>query len=154
MTWEDLEERFRSKVRVGGPDDCWEWTGTRHRYGYGEYRSHGGKFRASRYLFERVIGPIPPTLCVLHRCDNPPCVNPKHLFLGTHGTNMRDSARKGRKAKGEKHSRAKLRQVQVEMIRRLYDEMEVPLVHLARLYGITPMGIGNIVHRRKWRHVA
>lgn len=157
MTWDELPERFRNKVRVAGPDECWEWTAHRGFDGYGIYvpGPERGNARAHRYAFERTIGPIPlDTLCVLHRCDNPSCVNPKHLFLGTRGTNVRDCTRKGRRARGEKNPAAKLQQKQVEMIRSLWVGMEVQQRYLARLYGVTSRVVFDIVHRHKWRHVA
>jgi len=100
MDWDDLDKRFRKKVRVAGGDECWEWTGGRFSNGYGVYwsRDHQGAMRAHRFVFMRMIGPIPDGLFVLHRCDMPTCVNPRHLFLGTQATNMRDRHRKGRTA--------------------------------------------------------
>jgi HNH endonuclease len=154
--WGDLEERFRSKVRVATSDECWEWTAARDRDGYGEYFVDRPRTSAAahRYVFERVIGPIPLGLCVLHRCDVPACVNPKHLFLGTQGTNVRDCSRKGRRAKGEKNSVAKLRQSEVEMLRRIHGEMEVTHGYLARLYGVSRPTVTFILHRATWQHVA
>jgi hypothetical protein len=157
MPWEDLEERFRSKVRVAGDDECWIWTGRRHPFGYGEYgvknpaKADHDKVRAHRYVFERLVGPIPLGLFVCHRCDVPACVNPKHLFLTTHEGNVRDCVRKGRQAAGESNGGAKLQRSQAEMIMRLYDEMRVSQRYLARLYGVTQMVISKIVRGETWR---
>ena len=95
-----LEERFWAKVVVLGPDDCWEWRGTRLKTGYG--LMHGGSGSAKRWeIAHRVswmvhFGEIPEELVICHRCDNPPCCNPAHLFLGTKADNNRDRASKGR----------------------------------------------------------
>jgi len=75
---------------------CIEWTGARHRFGYGDLRIGGKLYRAHRLAWEREHGPIPAGMSVLHRCDNPPCYNVDHLFLGTQADNNRDMAAKGR----------------------------------------------------------
>lgn len=90
-----FEERFWAKVDKG--DGCWEWTGGRANRGYGHVEPVRGQNRsAHRVSWELTNGPIPDGLWVLHRCDNPPCVRPSHLFLGTHADNMRDMEAKGR----------------------------------------------------------
>jgi HNH endonuclease len=155
--WEDLEERFRKKVRVAGPDECWEWIGARYPLGYGVCWStdHKKAIRTHRYVFEQMIGPIPPGLYVLHRCDMPACVNPRHLFLGTQGTNRRDCIRKGRNGKRENYGGgSKLQRHQVEMIRAIYAEMDIPRRrHLARLYGISEGLVQKVITREVWGHV-
>jgi hypothetical protein len=101
-----LAVRFARSVPVASPDDCWEWTGHRDKDGYGRIGSGGKRskpLRATRVQWELTHGePIPDGLWVLHRCDNPPCVNPAHLFLGSVGDNQRDAAQKGR-LPGRKH---------------------------------------------------
>jgi hypothetical protein len=82
---------FLDRVEVT-PSGCWEWTRARSHDGYGVYK----KLRAHRVAYELAFGPIPDGLSVLHHCDNPPCVNPARLFLGTQSDNMRDCYRKGR----------------------------------------------------------
>lgn len=102
-------ERFWSKVdRGGGPDACWLWTAHKTRGGYGQLRVDGHQATAHRVSWELAHGPIPPGhgyhgTCVLHRCDNPPCCNPSHLFLGTNADNMADMKAKGRQARGDTH---------------------------------------------------
>ena len=153
--WADIEERFRRKVRVGGSDECWEWTGGRYPNGYGTYRLANPEknVRAHRYVFERMVGPIPAGLLVCHHCDNRSCVNPAHLFLGTYVANMQDACQKGRISAGETRPKAKLLGRQVAMIRRLYEEMPLTHRHLARTYGVDEETVRDLVMRRTWRHV-
>lgn len=93
---EDDLKRFWSKVTKGKPNECWVWHGANVR-GYGQFWFRGKKARASRASWSIHFGEIKNGLWVLHKCDNPPCVNPKHLFLGTRSDNMLDCFKKGRK---------------------------------------------------------
>lgn len=89
-------ERFDAKVDKSGPGGCWVWTGKRSREGYGRFSLDGRLVNAHRWSWERAVGPIPNGLLVCHHCDNPPCVNPEHLFVGTIQDNTRDMLAKGR----------------------------------------------------------
>ena len=107
MTRKTLEERFWEKVdRSGGTEACWLWTAGAFSHGYGSFRRDARAQYAHRVAYELTNGPIPEDLCVLHRCDTPPCVNPSHLFLGTPADNAADRNAKGRQARGAKHSSA------------------------------------------------
>jgi len=93
-----LEQRFWRKVDRRGPDECWPWTGGKTPCGYGLIRSsgHGHLRQTHRVSWILANGSIPRGMCVLHSCDNPPCCNPAHLWLGTHAENMADRDAKGR----------------------------------------------------------
>jgi hypothetical protein len=91
----DSARTFWSRVKLG--PSCWKWMGYVNRGGYGKFRpGHSATVRAHRFAWQITFGPIPPGLIVCHRCDNPGCVRPEHLFLGTHLDNKRDSLSKGR----------------------------------------------------------
>jgi HNH endonuclease len=96
-----LEERFWPKVRVGKPDECWEWDGARFSpTGYGAFQFGVKKtVRAHRIAFQLAGGLLPPGMLVLHHCDNPPCCNPAHLYAGNHSQNNQDCVRRGRRSK-------------------------------------------------------
>ena len=92
--------RFWEGVDIQGFDDCWEWVGARYPQGYGRIHRWGTDNRNSythRVAWELVNGTIPDGMCVCHHCDNPPCCNPRHLFLGTQNDNIQDSIKKGRR---------------------------------------------------------
>lgn len=112
-------------MSIENEDVCWPWSGTRDRKGYGVIRLAGGQFKAHRVTWAAFRGPIPDGMCVCHHCDNPGCINPKHLFLGTIGDNNRDMMQKGRhrwgdRPKGERHVHAVLTASLVREIRRRY----------------------------------
>ena len=129
---------------------CVEWDGHRDEDGYGRLSVDGRMMSSHREAWVRTFGPIPEGLCVLHKCDNPPCVNPEHLFLGTHQENMRDRDQKGRASGGRTKPNAKLRPVDVETIRTLLADGSRP-VELARTYGVCRNVISDIKLGKTWR---
>jgi len=149
------EERFWAKVNK--TDACWEWTAASQPKGYGRFKVNGRLVGAHRFSYELHYGPIPEGLWVLHRCDNPKCVNPEHLFLGTRSDNMFDCARKDRLAVhnaplGERHPRAKLMNKDILDIRQSYREGCIQK-ELALGYGVSRQLISQVVTRRIWKHV-
>lgn len=138
--------RFWSMVDKGEDDDCWIWKGHRSPFGYGEFRAGGRKLTAHRYAWALSNGPIPDNLKACHRCDNPSCVNPSHLFLGTQTENMADCTRKGRHA-------AKLTPDEVREIRALYETGGLTQKEIGSRYGVTQAAIHWIVVGRNWAHV-
>lgn len=129
--------------------DCVEWTGYRNTSGYGIATHKGSKVRAHRLEWEREYGPIPEGLCVLHHCDNPPCINVKHLFLGTQRENIEDRDRKGRGAKPP--SRAKLTLEQAREMRALYASGGTTQQQLADAFGISRRSVRDVVVGKSYR---
>lgn len=148
-------ERFWAKVdkTTGhGPEgNCWVWLGGKKRRGYGSFafatdaalRNRG----AHIFSYEMHHGLVPKGFCVLHRCDNPPCVNPDHLFIGTQADNARDMASKGR-------ATSPLTEVDVKAIRTRYAEGGISFRQLGLKYNVHKVTIRYIVRRLRWAHVA
>lgn len=146
-----IAERFWPKVDKRGPDECWPWKASVTHQGYGHTNVNGRTAAAHRVSYELSTGPIPEGLGVLHRCDNPRCVNPAHLFLGTPADNTADMMAKQRtnNPKGEWHHAAKLTPDAVVAIRA--DNRDVPVI--AGQYGVSEGAIWDIKARRTWTHV-
>lgn len=153
-------ERFWSKVRPGVGGECWEWVGAKVAKGYGAFRPQTKVFAlAHRYSWQMHYGPIPEGVgfhgtCVLHRCDNPSCVRPDHLFLGTNHENIKDMDTKGRRnpARGERSGKVAVTADQVLAIRARFAAGE-SRSQLARAFGVTSGCIGPIVRRATWAHI-
>jgi hypothetical protein len=161
---------FMSHVAVS--DGCWVWTGALSTNGYGR---HGNGLYAHRTAYRLYVEPIPDGLFVLHRCDNPPCVRPSHLYAGTHQDNMRDMRVRGRNGsilhpervargdrhgtrihpetvqRGARHSLSKLTDDAVRAIRRRYPAESLTL--LAGVFGVDRAVIYNAAVGRTWAHV-
>jgi hypothetical protein len=138
--------------RSGGPGACHPWTAGRTGSGYGAMRlgsRQEGSHRAA-WILER--GPLLPGQVVCHRCDNKPCCNIRHLFVGTTQDNVADKVRKARQARGDRNGRAVLTEEQVRYI--LAHASERNMAALGRQFGVSRVLIGLIVRGRIWRHVA
>ncbi len=159
-----LEDRFWSKVNKSGPvpphrpelGECWLWTGNKMGAGYGAiwspaHRYNIGAHRAAWAVTRGEPGP----LNVLHHCDNPPCVNPDHLFLGTHMGNAADMMRKGRGRQGhsvgEDCAHSKLTERAVREIREMGEDAATR--RGARQFGVDRRTVRDVLARRTWRHV-
>lgn len=156
-------ERFWDKVSVGLKDECWEWNGARHPEGYGfmfagkAYGSGMARWiKVHRLSWEIHNGPIHDGLQVLHHCDNPPCVNPAHLYVGTQLQNIRDRAQRRR---GKEHHQngiandnAKLTEADVRAIIALLKTGRSQ-TEIAKIFGVVQPHISRIAHKTSWQHI-
>ena len=155
MKEKDLK-RFWEKVDK--TDTCWNWTAAKSSKGYGRFKLDG-KLQSPHVLsFKLTTGLNTAGKQVCHHCDNPSCVNPDHLFLGTNADNMKDCYNKGRSSfvvgnKGSAQHNSKLTEEQVLEIRRLYATGNYSHRALAKIYNVNHRLIGNIVKRLCWKHV-
>lgn len=136
-----------------GPDSCWPWRGNCGKDGYGVLPFNGKTWKAHRLAQVLAVGPIPDGLFVCHHCDNPPCCNPAHLFVGTPKDNSQDSAMKGRTTRGERNCKAKVTANDVLRIRELHAWGRGNTVTLAPLFGISQTQVSKIVRRDSWAHI-
>ena len=144
-------ESLIARLRPIGP--CLEWSDCKDDHGYGRLRHRGKDTKAHRLAWELANGPIPFGMFVLHRCDNPPCCNPAHLFVGTQADNAQDMMNKGRcrsrGGRGELAGTAKLTSEQVVTIRASVE----PSTSIAAKFGVTPGHIRAIRRRKAWAHI-
>ena len=147
-----LGNRFWSKVKKT-PNGCWEWTASLANYGYGQFYWKGKPERAHRLTFIEVNGEIPEGMYVLHKCDNPCCVNPNHLFLGTHQDNMDDMLKKSRNARGETNGQSKLKESEVSDIRAEYRDGGITQYDLAAYYKVDQSQISYVINNKTWKHL-
>ena len=156
---DDAKARYWQRVDRRGPDDCWLWTGSKSG-GYGAISIAGNPLRATHIALFLENGKAPAKgLCACHKCDNPPCVNPRHLFIGTIAENNADRHRKGRtvysfipahvKARGEAHGSAKLTASQVIAIR----ESGKSIRKIAAEYGLGFTQVQRIKSGNAWKHL-
>lgn len=152
------EAKFWSKVNKNGPipknhpelGQCWIWTGAKFKLGYGKVIINYKPCLAHRVSWTLSHGEISNRVCILHKCDNPSCVNPTHLFKGSKADNNRDRAQKGRSALGEKSGRVKLTDNQVKEIRATYQKgsTEFGSIKLGEKFGVSHRHILHIIHNK------
>lgn len=148
----NTKEDFWKHVTKNG--ECLEF-GNRLASGYGRFFIEGKTIKAHRFSWEINFGKIPNGMLVCHRCDNPPCVNPEHLFLGTPLSNMIDKSDKGRgyRPAGSKHHMVKLADSDVLKIRSRYASGEISMRNLGREFGVSASMVHLIVNRVRWTHI-
>lgn len=135
----------------GGADACWIWQGGTKSGGYGIFWNGNRLEGAHQFSYRLSNGSIPEGLFVCHQCDNPACVNPKHLFLGTNQDNVDDCVAKGRHAYGEKQPTHKLTLGDVHEIRQLWSLGEMTQLELATQFGVSRSNISFVVGRKTWK---
>lgn len=148
-----LKQRILDRHDVDPVTGCWVWNGARflgndRPVNYGRVHIHSKIKTAHRVAYEAFIGPIPKGLCVCHTCDNPPCVNPEHLFLGTHQDNMADMVRKGRNCTDP--TNVKITLAELREIRRLLALGERN-VDIAKHLGVSRHIVGGIKNNISWK---
>jgi hypothetical protein len=145
-------ENFWKKVNK--TESCWIWTGAKNKKGYGSFGVQANKtMSAHRFAWRWAYGEVPDNMQILHRCDNPSCVNPNHLFLGTNLDNVLDRENKGRgnQPRGSANGNARLNETIVIQILKLGDVLTQ--VEIARRFHTTQGTVGKILRREVWRHV-
>lgn len=151
-------ERFKEKVLFRDEKQCWEWTANKNNKGYGMFRPGGtaNKILAHRFSYEINVGPVPKGKVVCHKCDNPSCVNPNHLFVGTMKENLHDMIRKGRSyhppMSGTKNGNAILKEKDISEIRALHKN-SVPIRIIAAEFKVKPCTIYDVLRGRSWNHI-
>ena len=146
--------RFWSRVQKGEPGECWNWIGGRFQR-YGRFFVYPKDRLAHVVSFCLHSGPVPEGKEICHTCDNGFCVNPNHLFAGTHKENMEDCAKKGRNhvARGLQNHNSKMTPEQVAEMRSLYETGKMGTPRLGKMFGISQAAAYNIVTRKVWNHV-
>ena|SRR3990167_2897409 len=159
-----LVSKFWSLVQQRGPDDCWEWQGNRGRHGYGRLTFNYKPLWAHRLAYEFEHGALPENKVICHKCDNPPCVNPKHLFAGSQTDNVLDVWSKGRGVnpplhKGETHHKAKITAADAQEIKAAYDAAPIVgnrkkfgvLKAFERRFGLSKRQVQQIAYGKSWK---
>lgn len=158
--------RFWKKVNKGTDNECWVWNARKNHDGYGEFWYNNHTVKAHRMSWLLHNGLIPDDKCILHRCDNPPCVNPKHLWIGSLKDNTRDMISKSRQNfvgdfrhlprndyHGEDRSNAKLNDEKVMLMRRLHKKSGLSTRKLAKMFSIGKSVAWSVIAQSRWKHI-
>lgn len=163
---ESIKEAFDRRAKSLRDNGCLIWLGSKTTAGYGRFKLRGKHYAAHRTSYLIHHGPIPEGMVVCHSCDNPSCVNPAHLWIGTHADNQRDCTVKNRRATGSRHrsalypdkipkgaqtGRASLTPDQVREIRRLAGTMSQQKI--ADLFKTPQTNVSRIIRRKTWKHI-
>jgi hypothetical protein len=164
----ETNARFWSHIHVSRDSDCWLYTKGCFPFGHGCFKAERKSWMAHRMAWVLLFGELAPNLCVLHRCDNPPCCNPAHLFLGTKSDNSADMISKGRHARGDRHAvrknpllvtgmknpRAVMTDDLVRELRTLWTTGEFRAEDLGIKFGISTAQAYRIATGSQWTHVS
>lgn len=146
--------RIQGKYKLSeDPDKCAIWTAYKNPAGYGQVRVNMVGWLAHRYVFTQCFGEIPEGLVVMHICDNPACIHPGHLTVGTHGDNVRDKEAKGRGNQGSRNGHAKFTDKEILEIRAAYTGKRGELAALGRKYDVHRSCIYKIVNHHHWTKI-
>lgn len=151
-----LFERFKNIGWTVTDNDCWEWNGSRNARGYGQINSglktksgHPRPVLAPRVAWSMAYGEPSSEQAVCHKCDNPKCVNPKHLFLGTKADNNADMAKKRRTLNGEYRPQTKLSDLDIALIRKTYASGKYSQAQVAKMFSISASHVSLVVNRKR-----
>jgi hypothetical protein len=155
-----LVDAFDSRYKKSNISECWEWKGWKNKGGYGYFSFDGFKYAAHRHAYTLRNGSIPHGLMICHKCDNPSCVNPDHLFAGTNGDNVRDAYLKKRRnpvpidsmPRGDNCYLSKLTEKDVIDIKKMFNDGKRN-TEIAKIYGVIHQTISCIRNNKTWKHV-
>ncbi len=146
-----VEQRFFSYVEK--TESCWNWKGFLNKKGYAQFRINYTRHPAHRVAYLLFRGPVEAGLLVCHRCDNPRCVNPDHLFLGTNQDNVRDMVSKKRHRTGSRKPNSKMNDESVRELFTMCSKRYFEHEELAKMFGVCRPLITNILNGKRWKHL-
>lgn len=146
--------KFRNKIIKGDDvNDCWGWLGAKGVNNYSIFKIKYERYRASRVSYFLEYGIDPENLDVCHTCDNPICINPKHLFLGTRLDNMKDASLKNRMCKGGDNIKSKLKESDIPKIKEIYSKGGISQLKLSKQFSVSQAIIARVISSKLWKHV-
>lgn len=147
-------ERFWKRVEKqdSEPDTCWLWTGPLDADGYGHHNEHRKNVPAHRFSYENFVGPIPEGKLVRHKCNNPPCIRPEHLELGTQKENIEDAVALGRHVHGETHGMVKITEATAKLVKSLLASGK-KIKDVSSELNVGFYTVADISRGKTWKHV-